>query len=158
MNPHAVPAYGLWTMVLGGGLILAGSALLVSARRTVHAARQRGVLAVSGPYSFVRHPQYFALLVIMLGFLLLWPFLPILLMFPLLTWSYLRLARDEERRMTKEFGSAWECYAHGRPAFLPHLSRVCTALASLRKKPHARIGRQRFTAGASAPATRGRTS
>jgi len=152
-DPHTHPVH-----LVSTGLIVAGFALLASAWRALHSAQRRGVLAVRGPYGFVRHPQYVAFLAIMLGFLLQWPTLATLLMFPVLSWSYVRLARKEERRMAGEFGCAWQAYAHGRPAFLPRLSRVRAALASLRERRRARIDRQRFTAGAGAPATRGRTS
>jgi len=158
MNPHAEPVYGPYAYVLSGALILAGLALLASARRALRWARERDVMAVRGPYSFVRHPQYVALLVIMLGFLLLWPSPARLLMFPVLAWSYVRLARDEERWAAEEFGCAWRAYTYGRPAFLPRLTRVWAALPSLRERRRARIDGQRFTTGARVPATRGRMS
>ena len=158
MNPHAEPAVGPAAYVLGGALVLAGLALLASARRALRWARKRDVMAVRGPYSFVRHPQYVALLVIILGFLLQWPSPATLLMFPVLAWSYVRLARDEERWAAEEFGCAWRAYIYGRPAFLPRLSRVWAALASPRLQRQARLVWQRFTTGARVPATRGRTS
>jgi hypothetical protein len=43
----------------------------------------------------VRHPQYVGFVVIMIGFLLQWPTLATLLMFPVLVWFYVRLARRE---------------------------------------------------------------
>lgn len=152
-DPHAHPVH-----LLSTALIVVGFALLASSWRVLHSAQQRGVLAVKGPYSYVRHPQYVAFLVIMVGFLLQWPTLATLLMFPVLSRSYVRLARKEERRMKEEFGCCWKAYAHGRPAFLPRLSRVRAALPSLREREHTRMDGQRFTAGAGAPATRGRTS
>jgi hypothetical protein len=63
-----------------------------------------------------------------LGFLLQWPPLAALLMFPVLAWSYARLARKEERRMEEEFGCCWQAYDHARPAFVPRLSRVAAVL------------------------------
>ncbi len=152
-NPHTHPVH-----ILSSALIVAGFALLASAWRALHSAQQRGVLAVTGPYGFVRHPQYVAFVVIMLGFLLQWPTLATLLMFPVLTWSYVRLARKEERRMAAEFGSAWDCYAHGRPAVLPRLARVRGALAGRARAAHARARREGPTAGAGTPATQGRTT
>ncbi len=113
---------------------------------------------VGGTALFVRSPQYVAFFVIMLGFLLQWPTLATLLLFPVLSWSYVRLARKEARRMEEAFGCCRQAYAHGRPAFLPRLARVRSALPSFRERKHARIDGQRFTASAGAPATRGRTS
>ncbi|MCC7204415.1 MAG: isoprenylcysteine carboxylmethyltransferase family protein [Phycisphaeraceae bacterium] len=151
-DPHSHPVH-----LLSSVLVAAGCVLLASAWRALHSAQQRGVLAVSGPYGLVRHPQYVALVVIMLGFLLQWPTLATLLMFPVLTLSYVRLARREERRMAGEFECAWECYAHGRPAFVPRLSRVRGALAGLvRTDRPGKTGSPRGPAAAT-PATHGRT-
>jgi len=151
-NPHTHPVH-----VVSSMLILGGFLLLASAWRALHSAQQRDVLAVRGPYSFVRHPQYAAFILIMLGFLLQWPTLATLLMFPALTWSYVRLARKEERRMEKEFGCCWEAYAYGRPAFVPRLPRIYAALADLRKVAKGLIDRKALTAGAGASLTHGRT-
>ncbi len=151
-DPHTHPIHLLSSM-----LVVAGFVLLASAWRALHSAQQRGVLAVSGPYGLVRHPQYVALVVIMLGFLLQWPTLATLLMFPVLTWSYVRLARREERQMAEEFACAWECFAHSRPAFVPRLSRVRGALAGLVRTD--RLGTTGSPRGpaAATPATHGRT-
>lgn len=40
----------------------------------------------------MRHPQYVAFIVIMLGFFLQWPTIPSFLMFPVLVTMYVRLA------------------------------------------------------------------
>lgn len=151
-DPHAHPVH-----LLSSILIVAGFVLLASAWRALHSAQQRDVLAVTGPYGFVRHPQYVAFVVIMLGFLLQWPTLATLLMFPVLAWSYVRLARREEREMAGEFECAWECFAHSRPAFVPRASRLRAALVGLvtTERP-ARTGTPRGPAAAT-PATHGRT-
>ena len=151
-DPHTHPVHLLSTM-----LIFAGFALLASAWRALHSAQQRDVLAVKGPYSFVRHPQYVALLVVMAGFLLQWPTLATLLMFPVLAWAYVRLARKEEKRMKQEFGCCWEAYAYGRPAFAPRLSRIGQALAGVRDLANGRVDRKPQAAGAGAPPTHRRT-
>ena len=112
---------------------------------------------MKGPYSYVRHPQYVAFLVVMIGFLLQWPTLATLLMFPVLAWSYVRLAQTEERRMKKEFGCCWQAYAHGRPAFLPRLSRVAAVLGGLVKMDRPGWTGPEQKARLGTPATHGRT-
>ena len=151
-NPHEHPVH-----LLSNALIVVGFAVLASSWRVLHSAQQRGVLAVKGPYSYVRHPQYVAFLVIMIGFLLQWPTLATLLMFPVLAWAYLRLARKEERRMKEEFGCCWQAYAHGRPVFLPRLSRVAAGLGGFVKKDRSGWAGPEQNARLGRPATHGRT-
>lgn len=70
--------------------------LLGSAWRVLYKAQRAGTLACRGPYAFVRHPQYVSFIVIMMGFLIQWPTLPTLIMFPILVFIYVRLAKREE--------------------------------------------------------------
>lgn len=76
----------------GGGFIL-----LASAWRVLYQAQQSPALTTFGPYAYVRHPQYPAFILIMLGFLVQWPTLLTLVMFPVLVAIHVRLARREER-------------------------------------------------------------
>jgi protein-S-isoprenylcysteine O-methyltransferase Ste14 len=57
----------------------------------------------------------------MLGFLMQWPTLLTLLMFPVLVVMYVRLARMEEREALREFGPEYRVYMRRVPAFLPRL-------------------------------------
>jgi len=47
----------------------------------------------------------------MFGFLLKWPILPILFMFPVLVGLYVHLAREEEAEARVQFGKAYDRYA-----------------------------------------------
>ena len=60
------------------------------------------------------------LIVIMLGFLLQWPTILTLAMFPILVVMYVRLARHEEREAAREFGEKYTSYAARTPGFFPH--------------------------------------
>jgi len=102
-------------------LIFGGFYLIWSGWRALHAAQKDGVLATSGPYARVRHPQYVGFVVIMFGFLVMWPTLPTLVMFPVLVWIYTRLAFREEAQVREEFGEAWERWVAETPAFVPRL-------------------------------------
>jgi hypothetical protein len=71
----------------------------------------------------VRRLQYLGFLIIMAGFLLQWPTLLTLLMFPVLVIVYVRLARKEERLMDVEFGAACAAYRRRVPGFIPRFGR-----------------------------------
>lgn len=83
-------------------------------------------VATTGVYSFVRHPQYVAFVTIMFGFLIQWPTLVTVLMFPILLWVYTRLARQEEREDIAMFGDEYKQYAEVTPAFIPRIFRTVT--------------------------------
>jgi protein-S-isoprenylcysteine O-methyltransferase Ste14 len=102
-------------------LIFGGFILLSAAWRVLYAAQRTGQLATTGVYARVRHPQYDGFVLIMLGFVLQWPTLITLLMFPVLVVMYLRLARREERDVRTQFGPAWDDYVVRTPAFFPRL-------------------------------------
>ena len=84
-------------------------------------------LASEGAYARVRHPQYLGLILIMAGFLLQWPTLATLVMFPILLVVYRRLAIREERELAARFGQGWQRYAAQTPRFVPHLHPTPTA-------------------------------
>ena len=97
--------------------------LISVAWRVLYRAQQRRALATAGPYSYVRHPQYVGFILVMFGFLVQWPTLLTLAMFPVLTFMYVKLAKSEEREAIAEFGDAYTAYAANVPAFIPRLQR-----------------------------------
>lgn len=70
----------------------------------------------------MHHPQYTAFIMIMLGFLIQWPTVITVLMFPVLVWVYMRLARREELEAVAQFGEEYVLYSSVTPAFLPRLA------------------------------------
>lgn len=116
------PHLSVWHWI-ADGLIVAGFILIGSAWKVLYAAQQAHEVAATGAYAHVRHPQYVGFVVIMLGFLLEWPTLLTLIMFPILVMMYVRLARREEREALTLFGAAYAGYAASTPAFFPRWPR-----------------------------------
>jgi protein-S-isoprenylcysteine O-methyltransferase Ste14 len=118
-DPHWNPLHILSTLLIGGGFVL-----LAASWRVLYAAQRQHTLAITGPYARLRHSQYAGFVVIMLGFLLQWPTLLTLIMFPMLVTMYVRLAHREEREVLSEFGEVYARYAATTPAFFPHFGRI----------------------------------
>ncbi|KAA0225906.1 MAG: hypothetical protein AKCLJLPJ_01498 [Fimbriimonadales bacterium] len=136
MDPLSHDAGHLWSTLLGWkgdphfspfhlasyGLIVGGFWLVSAAWPILHRAIRNRTLAQGGPYAVVRHPQYVGFVLVMFGFLLQWPTLITLIMFPILLLVYLRLSLSEERQLRAEFGQRYERYAERTPRFIPRIS------------------------------------
>ena len=122
-NPHLGPFHLLSFALIGGGFIV-----ISVGWKALYEAQRRHALATSGIYAYVRHPQYAGFILVMLGFLLQWPTLLTLAMFPALVFMYVRLAGNEEREALAEFGDEYRRYMREVPAFLPRLGDLFRGL------------------------------
>ncbi|MGH8509129.1 MAG: methyltransferase family protein [Gammaproteobacteria bacterium] len=104
--------------LIAGVFIFGGLIALFYACTVLRASLESGAPATTGPYRWVRHPQYLALFSILLGYLIQGPTLITLLLFPVLIYSYVSLARIEEQTALKTFGHAYRIYLERTPGFL----------------------------------------
>ena len=125
-DPHFSPFH-----IASYAFIIGGFWLISAAWRVLIKAQRAGVLATEGPYTRVRHPQYVGFVLIMVGFLLQWPTLATLVMFPVLLYVYRRLAIREERDVRSQFGPTWDEYAARVPRFVPRLHAAVSSAASV---------------------------
>jgi len=115
--------------ILGVGLILLGSALLLysflglgNSLTALPIPKAHGQLVTTGLYSRVRHPIYFALLVMGLGVILdagYWPQIIIYLML----FTILRIKADFEESLLSQKYPEYKKYAQRTPRFFPRLGR-----------------------------------
>jgi len=134
-DPHMSPFhFASYAFMLGGFWVIA------KAWRVLWASARTGTLATTGPYARVRHPQYVGFLAVMSGFLLQWPTIPTLVMFPVLVAMYRRLALAEEREVRAQFGAAWDDYAAMTPRFIPRRGAL-DGSGGPTPRPRAGVGR-----------------
>jgi protein-S-isoprenylcysteine O-methyltransferase Ste14 len=114
VNPHFGPFH-----IASNIFIFGGFWLLASAWGGLYKAQREHRLAMTGIYAHMRHPQYVAFVLIMFGFLLQWPTILTVVMFPILVVMYGYLATREEADMLAEFGEEYESYVARTPRFVP---------------------------------------
>lgn len=131
---YALPQQLWWeqpvSKALGLGLLLAGMYFLYAAFRVFDTAVFLGLKAEShaaeglvtkGMYRYVRHPLYFATLLLFWGLFLYWPSWKWLVI-NLLVLSYLIIgSRLEEQKLEKQFGKAYRQYKKEVKALIPFL-------------------------------------
>jgi len=94
-------------MAVSSIMILAGLALIILGWRKIHKAEG---LVTDGLYRYSRHPQYLGILLITSGFIIQWPTVLTVIMWPVLVIMYIRLAKKEEKEMEEKFGEGFRKY------------------------------------------------
>ncbi len=102
---HALVTLGVVFSLCGLILILAAWYVLYSA----------GTVATTGPYRYLRHPQYVGLTLFSFGWILHWPTMIGILMFPLLALAYWFLTEYEERECSVRFPDEYRDYLRATP-------------------------------------------
>ncbi len=94
-------------MAVSSIMILAGLALIIMGWRKIHKAEG---LVTDGIYRYSRHPQYLGILLITSGFIIQWPTILTVIMWPVLVIMYIHLAKKEEKEMEEKFGEEFRKY------------------------------------------------
>lgn len=110
-----------WAVVMiGSNVLLAlGIWLIMAGWEQVY--QSKGEMVTDGLYARMRHPQYTGIFVVTLAFMIQWPTLTTLILWPFVLGMYYRLARREEQDAIKEFGDAYRRYMAHTPMFIPRL-------------------------------------
>ena len=131
--PHMILPPGLFlrSVRVAGSVLFVGGAvifLVCAGQVYFHKLLRRGP-ALGGLYRWIRHPQYLALAATGLGLAILWPRFLTIVLWTVMVGLYYLLARDEERRMVKQFGDQYREYMARTGMFLPRmLERVAVRL------------------------------
>jgi protein-S-isoprenylcysteine O-methyltransferase Ste14 len=104
--------------VITNGIIFFGFYIIYKGWKLIHDAKE-DEMVTQGIYEHIRHPQYVGMWLITVGFLIQWPTLITLAMWPVLMIVYYRLSMREERELTKKFGQKFKEYKSRVPAFIP---------------------------------------
>ncbi len=115
-------------MLVSNILIVIGIWLVSAGWEQVY--RAQGRLVTDGLYAYMRHPQYTGIYVITLGFMIQWPTLTTLLLWPFVIGMYYRLARREEQDALQQFGEKYRQYLEKTPMFFPRLSTLLSRRAA----------------------------
>jgi protein-S-isoprenylcysteine O-methyltransferase Ste14 len=99
-------------LILGLWIISAGWQLVYEAE---------GELVTRGVYRYMRHPQYTGIFIITLGFMIQWPTLATLLLWPFVIGMYVKLARKEEKDVLQAYPEEYHAYMARTPMFFPRL-------------------------------------
>jgi protein-S-isoprenylcysteine O-methyltransferase Ste14 len=108
-------------MLLGYVFVFPGIFLAVEGWRDLYHASRDGRVAAGGLYGVMRHPQYTGIFLALSSQLIHWPTLLTLVLFPVIVWAYVRLARREEAGLIERFGDEYVEYQRRVPMFFPHL-------------------------------------
>jgi len=100
-------------------MLLIGIGLIIKGWKAVYHAK--GSMVTTGIYAKIRHPQYTGIFIIITAFIIQWPTLITLIMYPFLVVMYYRLALREEKEVMLRFPARYSAYQRKTPMFFPSL-------------------------------------
>jgi protein-S-isoprenylcysteine O-methyltransferase Ste14 len=112
--PGVTLSMNLW-MVVGAFITLVGMHLVAIGWWQVYTADG---LVTDGLYAYSRNPQYLGIILIAFGWMLHWPTILTVILFPVLAYAYYRLARLETADMHEEYGDTFTTYADRVPLLI----------------------------------------
>jgi protein-S-isoprenylcysteine O-methyltransferase Ste14 len=106
--------------IMGSVLFVAGLVVFFVCALQVYASKfLKTGPALKALYSVIRHPQYLSLAVSGIGLAILWPRFLVVFLWIVMVFVYYLLAKDEERRMLKQFPESYQKYMESSGMFLP---------------------------------------
>ena len=109
-------AVGHWPASVGTAISLFGIVLIAIGWKQIH--RAEGLVS-NGLYKYIRHPQYTGIFLFSFGWIMHWPTVLTLLLWPILIAAYVWLSRFEEKQALEEFGESYQTYARDTKKFIP---------------------------------------
>jgi methanethiol S-methyltransferase len=103
-------------MIVGGFVTVIGLILIVLGWYEIY--RHKTGLVTNGVYKHTRNPQYLGMLMVTFGWIIHWPTILTLLMWPALAYTYYRLAQSEEKEMGRLYPKDFDRYSKTTPMFL----------------------------------------
>lgn len=109
---------GHWPAAVGTAMSLFGIVLIAIGWKQIYGAEG---LVSNGLYKYIRHPQYTGIFFFTFGWIMHWPTVLTLLLWPILIAAYAWLARFEEKQALEEFGESYQTYVTITKRFIPFL-------------------------------------
>ncbi len=116
LSPWMRSHFGHTAGTVGTIVSLAGIVLIAIGWSQIHRAE---CIVQTGIYKYIRHPQYTGIFLFTLGWILHWPSVITLAIWPVLVAAYVWLSRLEERMAIEDFGEAYRDYMSRTKRYIP---------------------------------------
>lgn len=106
-------------MLISTLMIIWGLSLITGGWKLVY--NSKGKFVKKGVYSKIRHPQYSGIFLVTTGFLIQWPTIFTVIMYPFVILMYYNLARKEEKDVMLKYPTEYCEYKKNIPMFFPKM-------------------------------------